>query len=350
MTGLFSRKAACALPLLLAAMSLLAWPAGVLAQSEYELHEGQWVPVTPPAEGTPAGELALIRRHLLQGRSGKALKAAKEFLKRYPDDPAQEEALLLAGEAELKRGRYYQAFERFDRQLSEFPAGRFFDRAIDREHQIAEAFLAGKKRILLGFVRLPAREEGLSILERIAEHAPGSSAAEKALLRIADDHFQRREHAEAIGAYDTFLALFGNSHNAAGAMLRAAQATYASFRGVAFDVTPLLDAEHRYRALAERFPVTAESAGVRRTRLEIKELRAQKLFQTARFYGRTRRPGPARFYYQRVGRQYPQTTWAEMADQALGVMSPPSRLGETPGEPIRLEKLLEPKTQEGQQP
>ncbi len=351
MMGSLSRKATCALPLLVAAAILLALAGKLPAQGEYELSEGQWLPLSPPAEGTPAGELALIRQHLRQGRPGKALKAAKKFLKRYPDDPAQEEALLLAGEAELDRGRYYQAFERFDQQLGEFPAGRFFNRAIDREYQIAEAFLAGKKRILLGFFRLPAREEGLSILMRIAEHAPGSPAAEKALLRIADYHFQRREHAEAIGAYDTFLAIFGNSANAAHAMLRAAEATYASFVGVAFDITPLLDAEQRYRALAERFPITADSAGVGQRLLEIDETRAQKTFRTAGFYGRIGRDGPARFYYHMVGRQYSQTTWAELADQALAAMSPPtSPPGEPPIEPMRLEKLLEPKTEGGQQP
>jgi len=349
-TGSFSPKTRGALALVVAEIVLLAWPGDLSAQGEYELREGQWVAVPPPGQGTPAGELALIRRYLRQRQPGKALKAAKALLKRYPDDPQREEALLLAGQAELQRGRYYQAFEWFDRLLDEFPAGRFFNRAIDREYQIAEAFLSGKKRILLGFLPLPAREEGLSILERIVEHAPGSPAAEKALLRIADDHYQHREYAEAVSTYETFLASFGDSPNAAVAMLRAAQATYASFRGVAYDITPLIDAQQRYRALSERFPVTAESAGVRQTLLEIRETRAKKLFQTGSFYGRIGRPGPQRFYYQLLAREYPQTTWAEKAEQSLAAMrSSPTPSAQALEEPMWLERLVKPVSRKGQE-
>lgn len=51
---------------------------------------------------------------------------------------------------------------------------------------------------------------------------------------------------------------------------------------------------------------------------QISELRAERAFQTARFYERTKCPKSAKFYYQQVVDQYPGSPWAAQAQAALG--------------------------------
>ena len=309
---------------------LLACAAGAATADEYIWKDGKWVRAAKPAEGSVAGELALIRRHIAEGRRKDALRAVETFRNRHPDDPACEEAMLLAGEAEMGAGRYYQAYEAFERMLNAYPNGRFLERALLREMDVANAFLAGKKRIVAKVFRLPARDEGLTILRRIAEHAPGSVVAEKALLRIGEYHAARGEYAEASEAYDNYLQLFGKSRRAPEAMLQAAVAMYASFKGVAYDETPLIEAEQRLKALLDQYPHAARKAGAPRMLDEITRRRARRAYETARFYQRTGRAKSARFYYRLVAEKYPSSAWAGDARRFLGRDAPPAPPTPTP--------------------
>ncbi|MCD6303668.1 MAG: outer membrane protein assembly factor BamD [Planctomycetes bacterium] len=317
MSGYMLRAAACAV--LLAAVGLPA------RGGDYVWKNGKWVPGPRVGADTPAGQLALIRRYVEQNRRKDALRTVEKFLARFPDDPACEEALLLAGDAEMKAGRYYHAYEAYERMLDKFPNGRFLERALRREMDIANAFLAGKKRIVAKIFRLPARDEGLTILRRIAEHAPGSLIAEQALLRIGDYYFQRGQYADSAEAYDHYLELFPKSPRAPEAMVRAAEATYESFKGLPYDQTPLIEARQRFKMIIDHYPAAAKKARAAEILKEITDRQAQRMLETARFYARTSRPKAARFYYRRVIEQFPGSTWAATAAAALDRQAPRSR-------------------------
>ena len=309
---------------------LLALGVGAARGDEFIWKNGKWIVAPRPAAGTPAGELAIIRMHVDQRQRKAALAAAERFAARYPDDPLREEAMLLAGQAELDAGRYYQAYERFEKMLDEYPNGRFLERALTREMEVANAFLAGKKRIVGKVLRLPAKDEGLEILRRIVEHAPGATIAEKAMLRIGEYHFDAGEFAEASAAYDEYLQLFPKGLQAPKAMAQAARAMHLSFKGVPYDETPLVEAEHRYRMLMEQYPAAARKARAEQVLREIAEVRAQRAYKTARFYQRTRRPKAAKFYYRQVIEQYPSSAWAAAARAELGGEAPRRRPAPAP--------------------
>ena len=122
---------------------LLGLPVGwASSQVEYEFEGGQWIPTTAPAEGTPEGELAIIRRCVDRGANRSAVNRARNFLKKYPDSPARQEVMMLAGVAEMNRGMYFQAYEWFEKQLAESPDGRYSARSLDCEYAIAGRSLA----------------------------------------------------------------------------------------------------------------------------------------------------------------------------------------------------------------
>ena len=310
------------------AVATLALLAGLASwapaqEGAYELKDGRYVPVAPPRAGTPEGHLALIRKHLREDDPSKALKEVQAFLKQYPDHPGREEALSLAGEAQMQRGRYFKAYESFERQIDQYPAGSLLERALQREYEIADAFLRGKKRIELGFLPVPAQDDGLEILLRIAEQAPGSRWSEKALLRAADYHFDKAQYNEAIDAYDQFLALHAEiSEQAPYAYLQAARATYALYDGPAYDEAPLIDARQRYRQFAELYPQRAQEVGVPQVLSQIDQALAHKLYRTGEFYVRIGQPRSAVVYYHQTTQDYPQTQWAAKAAQRLEAMDP----------------------------
>jgi outer membrane protein assembly factor BamD (BamD/ComL family) len=316
-------------------VSMLVWCAAAAlgavaprapAQQETEWKDGNWVRVAAPARGTPAGEAAIIRRHVEAGRHRAAVSEADKFVKKYPLDPSIEEVLMLAGRAEMGRQRYFQAYEYFEKQLSQFPSGRYFERALQYESEVAEAFLAGKKRVVWGIFYLPAQDDGIMILGKIAEHAPGSALAERCLMRIGDYHYQQRDYADAVAAYDRYLETFSRAERASYATLQAARASLASYRGPDFDETPLLEARQRYEMFQQRFPLQADRVDVPRILEQIRVQLAKKTFATAEFYERTGRRDPAKYYYRLVVDRYPRTEWESRAAASLRRLGVPTAL------------------------
>ncbi|HUS90779.1 MAG TPA: outer membrane protein assembly factor BamD [Phycisphaerae bacterium] len=297
---------------------------------EYVWKDGKWVAAVKPAEGTPEGELALIRSYVSAGQRKEAVAAAERFGERYADNPLREEAMLLGGQAELDAERYYQAYEQFEAMLAAYPNGQFLERALTREMEVANAFLAGKKRIVGKVFRLPAKDEGLKILRGIVEHAPGAEIAERAMMRVGEHHFDNGDYADAAEAYDEYMQLFPRGRHTPEAMSRGARATYLSFQGVPYDQTPLVEAEHRYKALIDQHPAAAKKDHAEQVLREIAEIRAEQTYQTARFYQRTDRPESAGFYYRQVIQDYPASSWASAARAALGGKAPAAAPKPTP--------------------
>ncbi len=286
-----------------------------------EWRDGQWIQRTKHARGAAEASLANISR-LFEGRSYfRAVSAAKSHVKKYPGDETSEEAYYLAGRSELARKRYYQAYEFFEHQLDQYPGGQFFERGLNGQLECAEAFLAGKRRILMGVFRIKAEEEGLTILEGIAEHAPGTRMAEQVLLRVADYQFSRRKYEQAADAYDRFMALFPRSVHSAHALQRAAESSHKMYLGSQYDDTPLLEAKNRYESLAEQFPETAARINVDLILEDIRSARAAKVYDSAEFYERTHHPKAAVYYYQQVVELFPGTGSARRSRMALARLS-----------------------------
>lgn len=291
------------------------------AGEKYEWKEGKLVPMAAPAKGSAAGELAIVRAYFDKGDNRRAVSATKDFLKKYPDDPGREEVMNVAARAEMNRRLFFQAYEWFEKQLQEFPAGELSDNALHKEFDCAEEFLKGTKRVAAGIFYLPAQSDGLEILERIAEHAPGSALAEQALMRVAEYHYGQGEWEDAVQAYDHYLDLFGKSSRSEYARLRAARAMHASYRGSAFDDTPLLDAQQRFKNFAALYPQTAQKENIPPILEQIRMSLAQRSYDTAGFYQRTGKPTVAAFYYKKVVDEFPQTGPAVKARQMLEHLS-----------------------------
>ncbi len=176
--------------------------------------------------------------------------------------------------------------------------------------------------------RLPAEAEGLEILLKIVDHAPGSALGEKSMMRVADYHFAHQHWTEAVLAYDQYVKLFRSAAGVPKATLQAARASFLNYRGPQFDETPLLDAEQRFKIFREHYPREAEQAHVRQTLEDIRDMRACKLFTVAEFYRRVGQPRGEAYYYAQVIDRFPQTPWAQRSQEwlaRLGNLAPRRR-------------------------
>ena len=311
------------LRLLLLCISGLLAAVVASAGAEHVWRDGEWVEVGEPTEAGTSEAATRMRRHLADGEPGEAVDIGEEFLDENAEDPRREEVMVLLGRAEMDEGDYFDAFERFEAYLGEYPNGKYIERALQREYEIGVAFLEGRKRRVLAVLSVPGAPDGVDILERVIEHAPQSRVASEAMRRLGGFSRSRGKHNLAGETYDQYLKMFPRSKRAAEVMLKAARATYESYEGPEHGDTPLIEAEQRFRHFAERYPDRARAEGVPGTLEQIAELRAGKLIETAEFYRRVGRDEAAVYYYRNTVKRYPDTGSAEKARRMLDGMGVP---------------------------
>jgi outer membrane protein assembly factor BamD (BamD/ComL family) len=281
----------------------------------------EWVQEETAGEEAPVDELDQARAWLAQGKPAKARDLLKRWLKTNIEDERGDEATFLLGEAHFEGRDFWQAAKQYT-IVAENASGELFDLANQRCVDVARAFLSGQKRIVWGFLRLPAYSEGVELLDRVWERVPGSRLGELA-LRLKADYYASSGDLDL--AQDEFVNLaqqYPSGRYVQFAMLRAAQCAEGAFTGIKFDDRPLLEAEERYRQVLAAFPVYAEREQVEEHLEGIRQERAEKDFDIARWYERTRQPSSAEFYYRQILEDWPDTLAASRAHtrlRALGV-------------------------------
>jgi len=288
---------------------------------EFDRDAASWAEVEPPAPGTAEGDLYAARVFIRDGEYDDAVASLKAWEKTYGQTNPNFAAVLIArAQAQIADREYYKAHQTLQRFLNEFEGTELTDEALRQEFVIAEVFLGGTRRKLWGMRILKADDIGLRILDDISAHYAGEQIAEYA-LKTKGDYFRRiGEHDLAELEYSRLAQEYPNSRYYPNALLLAARSAIATYRGTAFDESPLIEAGERYEEYANRFPDDPESAGVARELETIRQERAMKDFSVGRYYERTGHPRSAIFYYQKVVEEWPDTAAQTLAAGRLGVL------------------------------
>lgn len=285
---------------------------------------GTWIDRAPPEAEGPESEVDEARRMVAEGDWKAARPILKKWTKANPEDERYLEAMLLLGDTYFLGKDYWNAAERYQ-EVADNAAGELFHLAQSRCVDCARAFLAGEKRILWGFIPLPAYDDGCDILDRVWQRAPGARLGEFALKQKADFRYDRGEFDIAKDEYANLIEQYPSGRHIQTAMLRAAESAEASFTGVKFSDRSLIDADERYRQFKQEFPPLAERESID-ARLEgIRQKRADKDLDIAQWYERTKARDAAVFYYRRILSDWPNTLAAAEAQarlKALGVEEP----------------------------
>jgi outer membrane assembly lipoprotein YfiO len=185
---------------------------------------------------------------------------------------------------------------------------------------VARAFLSGQKRIVWGFLRLPAYAEGVDILQKVWERVPGTRLGELALKIKADYHYNNGDMDFAQDDYGQLVQQYPSGRFVQTSMMRGADAAEAAFPGIRYDDQPLAEATERYHQVQQTFPTFAEHENVADRLDGIRAQQADKDLYIARWYQKTKRAGAAEFYYRQIIKDYPETTAAGEARASLRAM------------------------------
>lgn len=318
------------------ALILAMWTAGAQADSPrlrnltFDPQKKEWIEDAPPIQGTPEGDLFLIRRLNFEERYRTALRATSDFEDKFGKTHAlYPEVLLARAEALIGRGDFNKAHELLQKFLDEYGGMAITVDALRLEFIIAEAYLGGVKRVVWGVFRVSAVEEGYKILDEIVSDYPDTKLAELAIKTKADHLFRTGDHDLAELEYARMLREYSKSRYQEYALRRAADSALASFGGIDYDEAALIEAAERYDDFRVRFGSAGERVQVGVILDSIRQTRAEKEFQIGQYYEKTDHLSSAIFYYQLVVKDWKGSIAATKAAARLELLGAPTPVAAT---------------------
>jgi outer membrane assembly lipoprotein YfiO len=308
--------------------------AAALAPKTWERDaDGKWVQVEdraiPPTAAArtpttgPSGDyienptLDRIEQQLAARRYRSAREPILRWIKDNIGAPDRDRGLFLLAEMYNQAGDKIRAFYHLDELMDYYPESRLFYPALEKQFAIADRFLKGHKRKFLGIPLLTTDDEGIEILFRIQERAPGSPIAERSLLRTADHYYDTSQFDLAADAYASYARSYPRSPDVARVRLRAAFASLAQFRGLRFDATPVIDAKAQLEDIQAEYPQLAQRENVADVLERIEGILAARVATTADFYRRTHEPQAAVYNWRYLVENFPDTAEADRARKEL---------------------------------
>jgi len=303
------------------AILLLVLGTDALAQTSnsWELRDNRWEQVSSGDTTQPVNDPTLDRaeQELSRGKYKSAFKILIPWIKTQQASPVYDRGLYLMSEAYFQKGDRIRSFYYCDQLMDQYPTSTLFYPALQRQYDIADAYLNGYKRRFLGIPFIHAYGEAIEMMFRIQQRSPGSPLAEKALLRTADWYYADSQFDFAADAYTSYIRSYPRSPVIPRVKLRQAFSYLAQFRGLRFDATPIIDARQQLQEIQANYPELAEEENVELVLQRIDDTFARKLYVTADFYKRTNEPRGAAYTYQYLINRYPNTPEAGRAQAEL---------------------------------
>jgi outer membrane protein assembly factor BamD len=311
--------------LICAVVGILSAAAAAQTTRNWELRNGDWAEVLPQSSAgpttAPVDEPSLDRAEqwLAQGDFRPARKLLVQWIKAHKEKktPLRDRALFLLGDAFFQSDDRIKAYYYYDELMDEYPESPLFQKALQKQYDIADAFLNGYKRVFVWFRILDTSDEAVEMMYRLRQRAPGSPLAEKALLRTADYYFNDREFDLASDVYSIYIQDYPQSRQIPRVKLRKAFASLAQFRGVNFEATNIIDARLQLVAVQKEYPELAEENNVETVIEQIDSAFAKKLIETAQYYERVHQWRGAVYEYRFLVQAYPSSPEAGLARDRL---------------------------------
>lgn len=278
------------------------------------LSRNDWQPATVKTAAAP--KIAKFKQAVENGNIEQAQTLANKLkqvqgLSGADFDGYVKAELLFAEKNFLKAIKAYNAF------LDTWPDSLLFESALERQFDIASAFIAGVKVRKLKFLKLRAYDEAVKILESIADRAGDGPIAKRALIALAKHYENTGEFVLAYQTWSDVSNRWPTGPTAKQALFGMARSLHSSYRGPKFAAGNLDSAKSYYKDFKLRYETDANELEIDNQIKLVDEQKAYKELATGRFYDKTEQTQASNLYYDYVIDQWPKSAAAQLAKREL---------------------------------
>jgi len=235
-----------------------------------------------------------------EGSLQKAIGAYRALIKGFPSSGVASQCQFKMAELYEKTDAPERAFKEYGKYISTYPTGKEFDTVVERQFNIAKAFLGGERRKVFGVKTFASMERSQKMFEEIVKNAPYSKYAALAQFNIGMALEKQGQHAEALAAYQLAVDKYPNDDVACDAQYQIGYIQLHLIETGSNDQAARIKARDAFEDFIVRYP---QSEKVAQARENIKKLSGTNLKQTldvARFYEKTKNPKAAVIYYNDI--------------------------------------------------
>ena len=287
-------------------------------------NDGDFKAVSADGEDKFLLAVAEAKRLVNTGQAKAAQKAYDALKKDFPEIAGPDFDLFIKAEIYYCKVKFTKAIRNYDKLLTEYPKSGFREAALDRQFAIATAYLAGKKKVLLGIIKIKGYAEGIRIMEKITDRVGlDTQMGIKASVAVAENYEQRKKFNEAFLKWWEISLEWEMGPVGRDALLGMARCKHAVYnkppehKRPFYDASCLSSAKSYYGRFKLLYPKDAKEIAVDEILSEIDEQLACKQLGIGRYYQATGNRQSANLYYDMVVNDWPDSKAAEEAKEML---------------------------------
>ncbi len=290
----------------------------------------QWESTASDPQERYVHAIAELKELAKAGDAGAVKDALKQIKAEFPDRVGPDLDLFIEGELQYWRDHYGKALAKFEKMFKTHAASEFAAAALRREFDMAQAYLQGRKKIVLGVLPISGYAEGVEIMEKISDRAgidEPNGVGLNAAVAVAEHYEAQEKYLEAYLKWAEIASYWETGPIGKRALYRMAEDNLAAYDQHAekkrpyYDASKLTSAKTYYQKYMALYPQDAKENDVPVKIQHIDEEMALKQLFIAQFYRRTGERQAANLYFDMVIRNWPKTEAAVAAKEALDEMS-----------------------------
>jgi len=250
--------------------------------------------------------------------------AAREFkivTTNFPHSSFASDSLYYLGVSYYHLEEFDFANDAFSDYLKSKSHPSFFQHAIEYKFFIAENFTYGAKRRLLGTRQLPkwasGRTMALKIYDEVIAALPCHQIAAKAMFSKGNLLWGMKNYRESVDSFQMLIRRFPKDELAPASYLLITKLYLDQSQNEFQNPDLLAFAQINVRRFKQDFPRDERLEEAEKIVLNIKEIYANGLYETAQFYERTHRIKASVIYYHNAINQFPETSVAQRCQDRL---------------------------------
>lgn len=247
-------------------------------------------------------------------------RAAEEFIrltKSYPDSDVAPEAQYYAGRAFEENGKYYFAFQHYQKTIDNYPYTDRMEEIIEREYNIANIFQTKESPKLMALELSQSLDRAVDIYGKVVDNAPFGKLADKALFKKAESYRRMLKYREAIESYDRIVKDYPDSKLVPEAKYQLAYTRYEASLDPEYDQESTEEALAEFEQISRNTSVPTIAREADRLLEELKNRKANSIIRVAEFYEKQKKYTSAIVYYKEVTNKFSSTDAAEFARERI---------------------------------
>jgi outer membrane protein assembly factor BamD len=306
----------------IAVICLQLLPLDTPAPLVYRAGEGwSWEPIGGGKWTRPRAkeQLEVAQQAFDQKNYGLAHKAARRTVRVWPLSDYAPQAQYLMARCLEARGRDEKAFKAYQSLLEKYPKAIKYEEVLQRQYEIANRYLDGKRFRLWGMIPLfPSMDKTSEMYAKVIKNGPYSEVAPQAQLNIGAARVKQSNYPQAVKAYEKAADVYREQEKvAADALFKAGEAYAKQAKTAEYDQSVAGKAIATFSDFMTLYP---EDPRVKEAQEIIDSLRAEQArgaLKIAQFYESKERWDGALVYYNEVLVADPNSKYSEDAKKRI---------------------------------